>query len=384
MRRLFLPLILAAGCAGPTREVARIAAPTPPTAPIPVVDDVPTAPVEVEPTPRVEARGTTRSVILVTVDGARWQEVFHGVDPARAEQLEFTSEEVVDGRALMPNVHALGDRGVVLGAPGVGAPISASGPNFASLPGYDELLSGRAPTCQRNDCGRIGDETLLDACRALPGATPSSVGVVSSWENIELAASSSSGGFFLSAGRHHVWQQRAVGDDALDALLARSQRAFPTPGQLDYRPDRLTSRVALRYVEVARPRCAFLGLGDADEHAHLGDYRSYLAALRAFDAFVGELTATLARQGEHGASTTVIVTTDHGRADSVTGHGAKHPESGRVWLFAAGGAVPARGKVALAQPAKLADVAPTARTLLGLPEAPFDERSGRVLAELTR
>ena len=137
-------------------------------------------------------------------------------------------------------------------------------------------------------------------------------------------------------------------------------------------------------MEVARPRCAFLGLGDADEHAHLGDYRSYLAALRAFDAFVGELTATLARQGEHGASTTVIVTTDHGRADSVTGHGAKHPESGRVWLFAAGGAVPARGKVALAQPAKLADVAPTARTLLGLPEAPFDERSGRVLAELTR
>lgn len=383
MRRLLLVWSLVVGCAAPSREVARIAAPTPPVAPVPVVDDGATERVEA-PVVAPAATPVTRSVIVVTVDGARWQEVFHGVDAARGDALGFSSEEVVDGRALMPNLHALGDRGVALGAPGVGAPISASGPNFASLPGYNELLSGRAPTCQRNDCARTTDETLLDACRDLPGATAARVGAVSSWESVELAASPSSGGFFLSAGRHHVWQARALRDPTVDALLARSERAFPTPGQLDYRPDRLTSLVALRYVETQRPRCAFVGLGDADEHAHLGDYRSYLRALREFDAFVGELSALLARQGDHGAATTVVVTTDHGRADGFIGHGAKHPESGRVWLFAAGGAVPARGQVALAEPAKLADVAPTLRQLLGLPAAPVDERSGRVLGELTR
>ncbi|MCC6647222.1 MAG: hypothetical protein IT374_16820 [Polyangiaceae bacterium] len=387
MRRSLPFVLLLAGCAAPAREVARLAAPNPPVAPVPVPDD-PAPPGEVSPLPPaalpVVASPATRSVIVVTIDGARWQEVFHGVDRDRAIALGLSPDEIVDGRALMPNLHALGDRGVVLGAPGVGAAISASGPNFASLPGYGELLSGRAPTCQRNDCARIADETLLDACRALPGATSANVGVVSSWETIELAASRSRDAFFLSSGRHHVWRAGALRDPTMDALLARSERAFPTPGQLDYRPDRLTSQVALRYVEAARPRCALLGLGDADEHAHLGDYRGYLRALRAFDAFVGDLVGVLAAQGEHGATTTVIVTTDHGRADGFVSHGAKHPESARVWLFAAGGAVPARGEVALAQPAKLADVAPTLRAMLGLPEAPLDDRSGRVLGELSR
>lgn len=381
MRRFLVPLVFAAGCAAPVREVGRIAAPEPPVAPVPVVEETAPSPVLAEILP-ARAEGVTRNVIIVAIDGVRWQEVFHGVDAAQADAIGFSSEQVVDGRSLMPNVHAMADRGVAVGAPGVGEPISASGPNFASLPGYNELLSGRAPTCQKNDCAQTTEQTLLDACKELPGETPVNVGLVSSWENLELAASPATGAFFLSAGRHHTWQPRATRDDKIAALLTRSEKSFPTPGQFDYRPDRVTAQLALRFVEVARPRCAFLGLGDADELAHLGDYPGYLSAIRASDKFVGDLQKTLAQLGDYGATTTVIVTTDHGRADSVNGHGAKYPESGRVWLVAAGGAVPKRGAVALAEPAKLADVAPTARKLLGLPDATFDDRSGKPLREL--
>src|SRR5262245_1253105 len=64
-------------------------------------------------------------LVLVTLDGVRWQDTFGA-----------------HARELLPNLYGrVIDRGVALGA---ATPLSASGPNFVSLPGYRELLSGRA------------------------------------------------------------------------------------------------------------------------------------------------------------------------------------------------------------------------------------------------
>jgi hypothetical protein len=74
-----------------------------------------------------------------------------------------------------------------------------------------------------------------------------------------------------------------------------------------------------------------------------------------------------------------VVTADHGRATDFASHDA--PESERVWLLAAGGAVPARGLVAAAEPRRLADVAPTLRALLAVPDARADD-AGSAIPEL--
>jgi arylsulfatase A-like enzyme len=124
----------------------------------------------------------------------------------------------------------------------------------------------------------------------------------------------------------------------------------------------------------------FLGLGDPDEYGHRDDYAAYLASLRAADATLGELFDVLRRMGTRGAHTTVIVTADHGRGRDYRVHGRAFPESGRVWLVAAGAGIEARGFAQALRPHRLADVAPTVRTLLQLPAdvapeagAPLDE-----------
>ncbi|MFO0679535.1 MAG: sulfatase-like hydrolase/transferase [Polyangiaceae bacterium] len=298
-------------------------------------------------------------VVLVTLDGARWQELFLGTDEKRTKP----GEPHESPAALFPNVYrALAGSGCALGAPGHGV-VAASGPNFVSLPGYTEIFTGRAPVaCGDNDCARTTIPTILDQAHAMG----LSVAAHGSWERLERAATKYPGTFPASFGRG-----TAAGD--------------PYPGTGEFRPDRDTAAKALRVLEDDRPDLLYVGLGEPDEYAHRGDYAGYVGSLRRSDAFLGDLFAALGRMGERGAATHVIVTADHGRADDFVNHGGGSPESARVFLLAFGPEVSRRGFVHSRTPRKLGDVAPTLATLLGFgPDGPESKeaREGDVVAEL--
>jgi hypothetical protein len=308
--------------------------------------------------PRPSAR-RTRNVVLVTVDGTRWQEIFGGADRARAPSLACAG-----AASLLPNLHALAAAGVAVGD--AGAPVVSSGPNFVSLPGYREIVTGRASDgCADNECAPIDEPTLLDElARERPA---DELMVVASWERIARAASAQAGRISVSAGRHEgAGRERLRVDAAASQALDEGAAARAYPGWAGYRPDRFTMSLAREALRQRRPRFLWVALGDTDEYAHRGDYRGYLEALRAADRFVGELWQLLGSLGEYGAETTLVVTADHGRADDFVGHG-RAPESARVWLIAAGGAIPTAGTIAARRTTRLRDIAPTLRVLLHLP-----------------
>jgi hypothetical protein len=320
------------------------------------------------------------AVVLVVLDGARWQEVFVGGDPQLAAG---TGAPAPSADALMPHLHALvAERGSALGAPGEGPAIAASGPNFVSLPGYTEIFTGRSRhDCADNDCARTHVPTVMDEARAL-SPRPSDVAVFASWEKIERAASVDPGSLVVSTGRSWTAHAESLRDDDVTRdALAQGARADAFPGHDDFRPDRFTAALALRYLEAKRPRLMFLGLGEPDEYAHRGDYAGYLASLHAADESIGQLFTVLHRMGARGEHTTVIVTADHGRGRDYRVHGRAFPESARVWLVAAGGGIAARGFARATRPHHLADVAPTVRALLDLP-ADVAPASGAPLEEL--
>ena len=337
MRKAFGSLLLiVTACLVPPEEAAAPALP----------ELAPAAPLIDEPT---ETKGAavddaaTPSVILVVFDGARWQEIFHGTDPALGATVGLPR---ISAEKLLPNLYRLISRGAVLGAPDHGAVISASGPNFISLPGYTEIFTGRPPTaCKDNDCAPPSSNTMLDD---LSDAAPDAgVAVFSSWPKIGRVASSRT---------------------TFDA-------------HADYRPDAQTSDLALAYLEEQKPRFLFVGLGDTDEEAHLGHYRGYVEALRSADRTIGRIVEALGRMGPRGEATSIVVTADHGRARDYRHHGGEFPESARVWLVAAGPRIPARGYVSAPRERHLADVAPTLRAVLGVaPGARSD--GGAVLSEL--
>jgi len=294
-------------------------------------------------------------VVLVVLDGVRWQEIFEGVDPVLARG---TPLEPRGAAALTPNLHALmREHGASLGGTDRGR-IRASGPNFVSLPSYREIFSGRAlEDCTSNECSAIARPTLVDELRD----RGRKVAVFSSWEKIELAAAKHLDGVVMSAGR---------GEDPGD----------PWPGSGAFRQDRATADAALLHLQAEQPDFLFVGLGEPDEYAHRGDYAGYVRSLVAADSIVGEIRTRLDRMGERGRRTHLFVTADHGRSEGFREHGGRYPESARVWLVASGPRIVARGDVKAEGDRRLRDVAPTIRLVAGLPAGERSADAGRPIA----
>jgi hypothetical protein len=297
------------------------------------------------------------NVVLVTIDGVRWQEIFTGADPRLADAAALPRDERRLPRGLTPNLHRLFfDQGTVLGDPRTGEPFNASGPTFVSLPGYVEITTGAISGCPGNDCDpHVSWATVPGSTAGTPEPTAA---VFASWERIARAVPADAAGLLVHAGR-------GAGDEAP-----------PYPGTGEYLPDRRTAALAIDHLVHHRPRFLWVALGDTDEWAHRHDYRGYVEALRFADDFVGELAAHLAEMGDYGARTAIFVTTDHGRDESFADHGG--PASAGVWLMARGGPVAEHGATPLARVRHLRDIAPTIGAILGQPGPP-DAAAGDVL-----
>lgn len=284
-------------------------------------------------------------VVLVTLDGVRWQEIASGVDRRFGRGLPPKK-----ARALMPSLYRLIDSGA-----GFVEGMRTSAPRPVSLPGYREILTGRVSRrCRDNNCPPIDEPTLLDELFGA-GVPPYEIALLASWELLDRAATAKPESAMVSSGR----------------------RRDPA-ARVEYRTDAETASLALDYLVQARPRFLHVALGDTDREAHAGRYAGYIAALEAADAFLARLRATLEALG---GESVIVVTTDHGRGPSFRHHGGERDGSDRVWLVASGGPIVPRGLIRPRGPRRLADIAPTLRLLLGLP-ADRSRAAGSALTEL--
>jgi len=326
-------------------------------------------------------------VILVTIDGARWQDVFEGIDRTLATQRGYDRqliETLAKPNALTPRVHELvAKNGIALGRKSdCGIVRQASNTNI-SLPGYYEIFTARRTRCMSNVCPAVSMPTILDRA-AMAGIGP--VASIASWDALDRAVTAPFGKgsphVFVSAGSTKWGGHRPLDDARLERAVADGEKSGPNPAlEGKYRPDRHTGAIALEYIRLHRPRFLHIGLGDTDEWGHRDDYGNYLTALREADAFLGNL-ADLLSSMDLFESTTVIVTADHGRARTFKEHGYTHPESGRSFVIAFGGKAPAKGIDACARRnILLPDVGATVRALFALPkdEAPD---AGRPIEDL--
>ncbi|APR84991.1 Hypothetical protein A7982_10340 [Minicystis rosea] len=293
------------------------------------------------------ASPSTNAIVLVTIDGVRWQEIFEGIDPALAADAALPPVPDRSARALMPNAHRLFfEEGSAIGDPERHGGIEGSAARHMSMPGYVEIATGAGTSCVDNACKPVLGETFADAVTA-GAADRERAAVFGSWSEIARAAAAHPERLFVQTGT-------APGHDAR-----------PLGGGETYMHDHVIAEAALDHLRKHHPRFLWVALGDTDEWAHAGSYGNYLDALRAADRFLGDLATTLQQMGPEGARTAIFVTADHGRDPGFRHHGG--PASGRVWLLARGPTIPKRGSIATSRYRELRDVAPTLRALLGLP-----------------
>ncbi len=301
-------------------------------------------------------------VVLITFDGVRWQEIFHGPDPALRKDGE--AEGALIPFLLAPSAQS----GVLIGDRRKGSRMRLDNPFGVSVPGYQALLVGRPTLCATNLCGPPTTETLPERIRRRLGLPRKSVAVFTTYPGICDAMASQPDAIFLHCGT-----------EVLDAPPETSHASTKPESGRDHR----TFVRALHYLETKRPRFLYIALNDTDSMGHAGDYEGYLDVMRHYDLWLRELDRVLLRMGTEGEATNIVITTDHGRGRGEEWglHRLTALGTHEIWLYARGPDIAARGSIVGGRTFSHADVAPTIEHLFGL-EPTRGFMRGRVIEEL--
>lgn len=299
----------------------------------------------------------TRNVLLVTIDGLRWQEVFGGTDatlmekeaggvrdlPALKER--FERETAAESRrSLMPFFwKTIAEQGVVFGDPERESKVVVTNQLNFSYPGYSEILCGFAdPKIDSNAKRDNANVTVLEWMKLKPGFE-NSVAAFCSWDVFPFIINESRSGIPVNAGWEPLGTDVSLslgGTDAeatlrkLDEVSIEFPRYFP-----EVRYDYVTFRGTEEYLKAKQPRLMYMSLGETDDWAHAGRYDLYLDAAFRSDDYIGRLWSLLQSMPEYRDCTTLILTTDHGRGDNRIdwkSHGEKIENCEYIWMAVMG------------------------------------------------
>lgn len=320
----------------------------------------------------------TRNVVLVTTDGLRWQEVFRGAEESllnkqdggvadvNALRREFWRETPEARReALMPFLWStVARQGQIFGNADKGSRAHVTNGRNFSYPGYNELLTGAPdPRIDSNAKRPNPNVNVLEWLNKKPEYR-GKIAAVGSWDVHPFILNVERSGLLWNAGWvPFTGQSLTPGQNDLNRMMAQAPHAWP-----DCRDDAFTFQVALEHLRRDTPRVLYVGFGDTDEYAHHGRYDHYLRAARNVDANLKTLWDELQAHPQYRGTTTLIVTTDHGRGDPPRGwrdHGEKTKGSDAIWFAALGPDTPALGERANTEAVTQSQVAGTLAALLG-------------------
>lgn len=299
----------------------------------------------------------THNVLLITVDGLRWQEVFGGAEAAlvdkdaggvkdiTATKERFLRDSAETGRqTLMPFFwNVIAKDGVVIGNPDHDSrAMVTNGLNF-SYPGYSEILCGYAdPAIDSNAKKNNENVTVLEWVHSKPGFQKS-VAAFCSWDVFPFIINETRSGIPVNSGWEPVGTDSSlglIGTPAGDRLVQLDEvsREFPRYFP-EVRYDFVTFRAADEYLRAKKPRLLYVSLGETDDWAHAGRYDLYLDAAWRTDDYIRRLWNTVQSMPEYEDRTTLILTTDHGRGDNRVdwkNHGEKIERSEFIWMAVIG------------------------------------------------
>lgn len=267
------------------------------------------------------------TVILVTLDGVCWQEVFTGADREILKPIEIGA---MIG-PLLPFLNPEINGGNIVGNRSLGQEIVLTNRSYASLPCYQTLMAGAVQPCHSNACGRIQVEAFPETIQRKLNLPKWKVVTIASWEKIKYSVEHEVGKTFVNAGIEPLWDSGT--DIELGNLNTRQEKERPPWANARF--DQFTFAHALRYLKRHTPRFLFLSLNDSDEWGHLNEYDKYVKALQNYNRWLYELQKMIIELSQQLGTTHLIVTTDHGRGTKKdwVHHGSGYPESKYIWIY---------------------------------------------------
>jgi hypothetical protein len=310
--------------------------------------------------PLLAAQTERHNVVLITLDGARPEEVFGGLDAVvlastlgNEERLEehptyrrfWAPSAEARREKLMPFFWStlMREQGSIAGNRAIGSAVALRNGHVFSYPGYAEMLLGVAHDDRINSNDPIANPypTVLEFLRERLQLPREQVAVFASWNVLDAIAESRAGALTINAG-----YEPYDGPDPDAGRLNRLMIETPTPWD-SVRHDAYTFRYAMAHLKTYKPRVLYVALGETDDWAHEGRYDRVLEAYVRSDRYIQELWEWLQAEPEYRGRTNVLITTDHGRGKTATDwrhHGAKHARSNETWMAFIGPASQRRGE----------------------------------------
>lgn len=352
------------------------------------------------------------NVVVVTIDGLRWQEVFSGADskliehkdfvkdPAQLKQAYWDDNTQTRREKLMPFLwQTIAKQGVVVGNRELGSKMSVANDWYFSYPGYNEILTGQAdPEIDSNALENNKNVTFLEWLNNKP-AYGQKLAAFGSWDAFPYIFNEQRSGLYVNAtfDSYHIQPQSAE-----MALLNELQAQTPSPWQ-NVRTDSFTYRFAKDYLTHIQPKAMVISLGETDDFAHEGHYDRYLHATKRTDAYLEDLWHTIQSTPGYRNNTTLLIVTDHGRgynADDWQHHASKKAVSGymkklshfqqgiigadEIWMAAIGPDIKPLGELKAHKEFKQDQIAATALTILGENPQQFNPQAGKAIKEIIK
>ncbi|HNR16125.1 MAG TPA: alkaline phosphatase family protein [Chitinophagaceae bacterium] len=320
----------------------------------------------------------SENIVVVTMDGLRWQEVFQGADSLlsfdttadysyKYIQKKFWLPDVAERRMLlMPFFWTeISKKGVLLGNRNYGNYFNNANPYWFSYPGYNEIFTGYPDTAV-NSNKKIPNpnENVFEYLNKM-AEFKGRIAVFGSWDVFSSIFNEARSGLFVNDGFRDLNGQLTEKQKMLNKL----QHEMPDLFHGGERLDAATFNIAFEYMKANKPKLIFFGLGDTDEFAHAGKYDYYLDAAQKADAWIRMIWEYIQSTPGYKDKTTLIITTDHGRGLAIEGnwkqHGSKISEASEMWMAAIGPSVKATGESKEKMQAFQGQIAATIALILG-------------------
>jgi hypothetical protein len=241
-----------------------------------------------------------KNVVVITLDGFRWQEMFTGAsreyfkrengEPGAAEKRFWRPTAEERRSALLPFIWSVvAARGQIFGDPSQQSLSHVTNGLWFSYPGYSEMFSGSAdPRIDSNEKKPNPNVTVLEWLNTRPGFR-GRVAAFGAWDvlpsilNVDRSGISVGSGFDLVQGEKN------------DRGRAINQLASDLPALWGYGPfDAPVVYAALESLRISHPRVMYIMLGETDEWAHRADYEMYLDAAYRADRFISRVKGSAA------------------------------------------------------------------------------------------
>lgn len=298
---------------------------------------------------KIHSDNRTKNVVLILIDGYRWQELFNGADFDLLNNKKYNPEDSLQRfkkfwsgdlnerrKKLMPFTwNYIVKHGQLYGNRNLGNDVNVMNPFWISYPGRAEILSGFVDTAiNSNNYSSNPNKNVLEFINNQKGYEGKVV-TFACWRATGRCLHKDKSNMLINV----PWED-IQGNNLTEAeiLANEMQHYIPQIWGDDERLDANVYALAKSYILANHPKVTYIDFGDTDEYAHAGKYENYLDDIFNLDAMIEKLWNLMQQDKFYKNNTTFFIVPDHGRGLGAewTDHGSATSHSNETWFMMMG------------------------------------------------